>query len=182
MTSSTVHDNPSRVRAAQPAAVGAAIVAAAGFATEGVISLVHSTGDRHWDTASQILNLAFALACLALVVALPAVGNVLRPGRLGRGGIVAAQLGFAAMTIESVASSVHAGQTLGGLFFGGLILALAGQLVLGVDAARRPQLRWAALLPFLGMFVAIAGGDHGGSIVLAAIWVILATVVARSQE
>jgi hypothetical protein len=161
------------------AAPAAAFVAAAGFIVEGVISLVHHTGDHHWDGLSQVLNAAYALGAFALIVALPAVGSWLRVNRIGRAGVVAAQVGYAAMVVESIVSGFHDGNTLGGLFFGGLLLSLVGLLVLGITGLVAGAVRWAALLPFIGMFVAIAGGDHGGSIVLGAVWVLLGVAVAR---
>ncbi|WP_375504628.1 hypothetical protein [uncultured Jatrophihabitans sp.] len=176
----------SAVRSDSPAtktrtASAAAFIAAAGFITEGVISLVHHTGDHHWDGPSQALNAAYALAAIALILALPAVGQWLQVNRVGRTGIIAAQLGYAAMAIESIASGFHDGNTLGALFFGGLVLALLGLLVLGIAALIGGRARWAALLPFLGMFVAIAGGDHGGSIALGAVWVLLGVLTDRAE-
>ena len=161
-------------------ASAAAFIAAAGFITEGVISLVHHTGDHHWDGPSQALNAAYALAAAALVVVLPVVGRWLQVNRVGRFGVIAAQLGYAAMAIESIASGFNDGNTLGGLFFGGLVLSLVGLLVLGIAGLISGNARWAALLPFVGMFVAIAGGDHGGSIALGAVWVLLGVAVSRT--
>jgi amino acid transporter len=113
-------------------ATTAAFVAATGFVVEGVITLVHHTGDHHWDALSQVLNGAYALAALALIVALPALKRWLRLSRIGQAGVIAAQIGCAAMVIESIASGLHDGNILGGLFFGGLLLTLVGQLVLGI--------------------------------------------------
>ncbi len=159
----------------------ASIVAAAAFAVEGVIAVVHHTGDQNWDAASQVLDLSFALGCVALIIALPILGRVLAVGRVGRIGVLVAQVGFTAMTVESIVSSIHDGNTLGGVFFGGLLLTLLGLLVFGIDAIRTGRPRWAAPLPFLGMIVAIAGGDHGGSIVLGAVWVVLGVLLVRPR-
>jgi hypothetical protein len=157
----------------------AAFIAAVAFLVEGVISLVHHTGDHRWDALSQVLNAAYALGAVALIVALPALGAWLRVNRIGRAGVVAAQVGYAAMVVESIVSGFHDGNTLGGLFFGGLLLSLVGLLALGITGSVAGAGRWAALLPFIGMFVAIAGGDHGGSIVLGVVWVVLGVAVAR---
>jgi hypothetical protein len=159
----------------------AAFVGAAGFFVEGVISLIHHTGDNHWDALSQVLNAAYAVAAVALIFALPAVGRWLRVNRAGRIGTVAAQVGFAAMAVESIVSGFHDGNTLGGLFFGGLVLTLAGLLVLGIAGLVSGAVRWAAMLPFLGMFVGIAGGDHGGSIALGVLWVLLGVSLSRVE-
>jgi hypothetical protein len=163
------------------AAPTAAFVAAGGFAVEGFISLVHHTADHNWDAPSQVLNGAYALAALALIVALPAVGRWLQVARLGRGGVITAQIGYAAMVVESVVSGVNDGNTLGGVFFVGLLLSLLGLLLLGIDAVIRGNRRWAALLPLLGMFVGIAGGEHGGSIASGAVWLVLGTSLMRSE-
>jgi hypothetical protein len=171
-----------RRRSAVPAAVAAA-VAAVGFAVEGVIALTHHTGDRHWDLTSQILNGAYTVACLALIVALPAFATrTTAAGRWGRIGTVTAQVGFATMAVESVASGIHDGNTLGGVFFGGLLLTLAGLAILTVAGLRQGALRWAAPLPLLGMLVGIAGGEHGGSIVLGAVWAVLAVALATGKS
>jgi len=159
----------------------AAFVAAAGFLVEGVISLTHNTGDNHWDALSQALNASYAVAAVALVVALPALGRLLEVNRVGRAGIIAAQIGYGAMAVESVVSGVKDGNSLGGLFFGGLVLSLVGLLVLGIAAMASGRRRWASLLPFLGMLIAIAGGEHGGSIALGAVWVALGIALVRTE-
>lgn len=163
-------------------AAAAAFVAAAGFVVEGAISLGHHTGDEHWDALSQVLGAAYAVATLALVVALPAVSRWLQVNRVGRGASVAAQVGCVAMVVESVASGIHDGNTLGGLFFGGLLLSLVGQLVLGITGLTAGRRRWAAMLPFLGLFVGIAGGEHGGSIVSGIVWAVLGAALLRREE
>jgi hypothetical protein len=159
----------------------AAYVAAGGLVVEGVIALVHTTGDRDWDALSQILNAAYAIAAIALVLVLPSVGSWLRVERAGRIGVVVAQIGLTAMAVESVVSGINDGNTLGGLFFGGLLLALAGLLVLGIAALVAGQVRWAALLPFLAMIIAIAGGEHGGSIVAGIVWTVLGVTMSRAD-
>jgi hypothetical protein len=160
----------------------AAFVAAAGFGVEGIISLFHHTGDEHWGPLSQALNGAYAVAALALIVALPAVGLWLQVNRIGRGAVIAAQIGYAAMVVESIVSALHDGNILGGVFFGGLLLALFGLLVLGIVAVIGGHHRWAALLPFLGMLVGIAGGEHGGSVMTAAVWIVLGTALLRTDS
>ena len=161
-------------------APAAALVAAAGFIAEAVITLIHHTGDHHWDFLSQVLNAAYALACVALVIALPAIGRWLQVSRLGRAGVIAAQIGFAAMAVESIASGVNDGNTLGPVFFLGLLLTLLGQLVLGIAALISGRARWAAMLPFIGLLVGIIGGDHGGSVVLGVVWIVLGVALSQS--
>jgi hypothetical protein len=163
-------------------AATASFVAAAGFVVEGAISLVHHTGDEHWDALSQVLGAAYAVATLALVVALPALAGWLGVNRVGRAATLVAQVGCVAMVVESVASGIHDGNTLSGVFFAGLLLSLVGQLVLGITGLTAGHRRWAAMLPFLGLFVGIAGGEHGGSIVSGIVWVVLGAVLLRPEE
>jgi hypothetical protein len=174
----TTVENTTVTRLAAPAA----FVAAAGFVVEGVISLVHHTGDDHWDALSQVLGGAYAVATVALFVALPAVALCLRVNRVGRVATVVAQIGFVAMVAESIASGINDGNTLGGLFFAGLVLSLLGQLVLGIAGLTAGHRRWAAMLPFLALFVGIAGGEHGGSIVSGVVWAVLAMALLRPDE
>lgn len=83
------------------------------------------------------------------------------------------------MAIESAASGIHGGSTLGGLFFGGVVLMTLGLLGVGIAGLRAGKLRWAAMLPFVGWFVSIAGGDVGGSILLALVLLGLCAAVMR---
>jgi hypothetical protein len=176
----TTHERPSAKGSARSPA--AAALAAFGFVVEGVIAVTHATGDNQWDALSQALNIAFIVACVALVGALPAVGRLLAPTRFGRVGTVVAQVGYAAMAIESIASGVHGGNTLGIVFVLGLGLSLLGLLALAVAGLIDGALRWAAALPLLGMLVGIAGGDHGASIVLGAVWAGFAVLLAKRAE
>jgi hypothetical protein len=159
-------------------AVGAA---AAGFLAEGAVSLIHPVGDDNWGLAADTLNIAFLLAVLGAATALPYVGRWLRVNRAGRVATRVGQIGFAAMGIETVASVAHGGNTLGGLFFVGLLLVALGTLTLAVTGIMARSSRWAAPLPFLGWLIAIAAGDHGGSIVFAAIWLVLGYAVTQPQ-
>lgn len=159
----------------------ASVLAAAGFAVEGVIAVVHPVGDSNWDATAQVLNAAFGIAVLALALALPYVGRWLRVGRPGRIGVIACQVGAVLMAIESVDSGAHGGNTLGGLFFGGVLLVLVGLLVLAIDGVRAGAVRWAAPLPVIGWLVAIGGGDVGGGIVLAVILLVVAVSVMRDR-
>ena len=92
-------------------------------------------------------------------------------------GTRAAVLGLLAMTVESVTSLVHGGDTLGGLFFGGLLLTLAGLATLAVEGVRAGELRWLAPLPALALLIGIAGGDHGGFLGTGLVWLVLAFAV-----
>ena len=129
MTQSVITEpRPSHASLARSSS-GAALAGVA-FAVEGVIAAVHTTGDHHWDGLSQVLNAAFIVACLALVVALPAVGAMIASGRVARVGTVGAQIGYAAMAVESIVSGIHGGNTLGPVFVLGLGLSLLGLLTL----------------------------------------------------
>jgi hypothetical protein len=160
----------------------ASAIAALGFTVEGVIAAVHPVGDTDWDTAAQVLNGSFAVAVLALAFALPYLGRWLQVGKAGRFAVGACQLGAVLMAVESVASGVHGGNTLGGLFFAGVVLMTLGLLALGIAGLRAGAVRWAAMLPFAGWFVSIAGGDVGGSVLLAAVLLVLASAVVRTAS
>jgi hypothetical protein len=153
----------------------AAVLAAAALVVEGaVVAVGGSVPDGHWGTRGDVVNGAFIIAAVALVLASPLLTGLLGLRRSGRTAVVVTQMGFLAMGVESVASQVTGGNTLGGLFFGGLLAALVGSIVVAVDGVRAGRLRWAAGLPALGMLVGIAGGDHGGSIAWGAVWLVLA--------
>lgn len=164
----------------------AAVVAAIGFAVEGIAVIGHKVPDSHWGVRGSIVDGAFAVAAVALVLALPALAQRLQVGRGGRIGCVAAQAGYAAMAVESLASLVHGGNVWGPVFVVGLLLVFAGLLTLAISGVDAGVARWAAPLPVIGMLVGIAGGDQGGSIALAVVWVVMAWVVggamAQSRE
>ncbi len=157
----------------------AAVVAALGFIVEGVAVLGHKVPESHWGIRGSIVDASFAVAVIAAALALPALAKRLEVRRVGHLGSIAAQVGFAAMAIESTASLVHGGNTMGPVFAGGILLVFAGLLTLAVAGLVAGALRWAAPLPVLGMLVGIAGGDQGGSLALGAVWLVLAAVLGR---
>jgi hypothetical protein len=65
------------------------------------------------------------------------------------------------------------------VFSVGLLLVFGGLLALAVSGVKAGIVRWAAPLPVLGMLVCIAGGDQGGSIALAVVWLVIAAHVDR---
>lgn len=152
----------------------AAIVAGVAYLALGAVSLTGSVPEQNWGTRGAIVNLLGLIGFGATVVAAERLRTPLSLSRVGVGGVRAAQLGLAAMTIESVASQLHGGNTLGPVFFIGLLLTLVGFLVAGVDGLRRPGARWVALLPFLGLLVGVGAGEHGGFLVLGTVWLVLA--------
>jgi hypothetical protein len=157
----------------------AAAVAALGFAVEGVAVIGHKIPDSDWGTRGSIVDGAFAVAALAVALALPAFARRLQVGRAGAIGRIAAQVGYVAMAVESWASLAHGGNTLGPVFSVGLLLVFGGLLALAVSGVKAGIVRWAAPLPVLGMLVGIAGGDQGGSIALAVVWLVIAAHVDR---
>lgn len=159
----------------------AAAIAAGGFTLEGIIALVHPVGENHWDTPAQVLNASFAGAVLALAFTLPYLGRWLTVGKVGRRCVIAGQVGAVLMAIESAASAAHGGNTLGALFLAGVLLMTLGLLGLGIAGLKAGAARWAALLPFIGWVASIAGGDAGGSILLAAVVLVLCGAVMRPQ-
>jgi hypothetical protein len=160
----------------------AAVIAALGLIVEGtVVAVGGAIPDDNWGARGSVVNAAFIIAAIALIVAAQALPSLLGLRRGGRAGVVATQIGFAAMAVESVRSQIHGGNTWGPLFFGGLLLALLGSTAVAIDGLLVGRLRWAAALPLLGILVGIAGGNHGGSIVWGGLWLVLAAVVARVE-
>jgi hypothetical protein len=154
--------------------MAAMICAAAAFAVEGAAVLGHHIPDHNWGARGAVVDLAGAIGFLASAAALLAFAAPLHGRRIGTGALRVAQTGLVAMTVESIASLVHGGNTLGPVFFVGLMFSLVGLLVVAVVGARDEGLRWVAALPFAGLFVSIAAGDQGGAIALAVVWLALA--------
>jgi hypothetical protein len=130
--------------------------------------------DEHWGNRGAIVNGLGLVTFLAMAVATEGLPALLRLRRAGMIAVRTAQAGLAMMVLESAASQVHGGNTLGPVFMLGLLLALVGFLAAGIDGLRRPGARWIAPLPFLAMLVGIAAGDRGGFVVLGAVWAGLA--------
>lgn len=159
----------------------AAVTAGAGYILEGVIAIVHPVGDTNWGSFADILNIGFLFAVLASAFALPYIGRWLGVNRVGQVSVIAAQIGFGAMAVETVVSLVHGGNTLGAVFFIGLVLVTLGTLVLAITGLLAGVVPWAAPLPLLGWLVSIAGGDHGGSIALGMLCLAAAATIVRTR-
>ena len=160
----------------------AAATAGITYAVSGVAVIGHHVPDSHWGTRGAIVDAAGAVAFAASAIALAWLGPMLASGRLAAWSTRIAQAGFAAMTIESIASLIHGGNTLGPVFFVGLLLALGGTAALGYAGLRAHRLTWAAPLPALALLVGIAGGDHGGFLATGIVWIVLATAPAHANR
>ena len=159
-----------------------ATVAAAAFITTGAAVVGHKIPDQHWGTRGAVLDIAFALGTLAVAATLPTLAAHLRVRRPGRIATRVAQAGQAAMAVESLASTIHGGNTLGPVFLLGLFASLAGLAVLAIDGWRANRARVLALTPLLGLLVGIAGGDQGGAIVLGVVWGAIAITLTRREQ
>ncbi|MBN9609946.1 MAG: hypothetical protein BGO26_18545 [Actinobacteria bacterium 69-20] len=160
---------------------GAAWLAAVGYLAEGGIVLAEQAGFAG-TTDNRLLNLSYAVAVLAAAVALPAVTSHIGLRRKGAGwlGIIGswlAQAGLVAMGVESGVAVVHEVTALGMLFVIGIVLSVAGLLVLAIGGAIAGAPRWLAVLPLLAVLAAAAGGDFGASIVSGALWVGVAWLI-----
>lgn len=155
-----------------------AIAAGIAYAVSAAPVIGHRIPDSHWGTRGAVVDGAGAVALLLTAVALAGLAPMLSGGRLARWAARTAQAGCAAMATESVVSLVHGGTVLGGLFLGGLAAAVAGLITLAVSGLRAGRLRWAAGLPALGLLVGIAGGDRGGFLVTAVVWLVLGAIGA----
>lgn len=151
----------------------AGVLAAVAFLALGVVTLTGpAVPDEHWGTRGSVVNLLGLLGFAATAVAAERLSWLLDLGRVGAVALRVAQVGLLAMTVESVASQIHGGTTIGGVFALGLLAALLGFLVVGAVGLRSG--RWVAPLPFLGLLVGVAGGEHGGFAVLGLVWLVLA--------
>lgn len=144
----------------------------------GVITVTGPTvPDTNWGTRGSVVNALGLITFAALACAAERIIALAQLSRVGRAGVRTSQTGLGLMTIESLASQVHGGNTLGPVFLLGLLLALIGYLVAGVDGMIGPRGRWLALLPLAGFAIAIGAGDRGGFLVLGLIWCVLCLAV-----
>jgi hypothetical protein len=158
------------------------LLAAGGYAAEGIVVLLHRGADFHGGFESRLLDLAYAVAVLASAAALPGLTAWLRVRRARRIASRAAQVGFVAMGVESGVGVVHRVDALGPLFGVGLLLSLAGLAVLAVDGALVTVPRWVATLPLLAVVVSAAGGEVGASIVSALLWLALTRILSAAER
>jgi hypothetical protein len=159
--------------------ISAAVVAALAFAVAGTTVVGHKIPDQHWGTRGAVLDVAFAIGLLAAALALPALADRLGLRRVGMIGTRLAQAGQVAMAIESIASTIHGGNTLGPVFALGLVGSLVGLLLLAIGGFRAGVTRSLAAVPFVGLLIGIAAGDQGGAIVLGVAWAVVAVSLSR---
>ena len=143
-----------------------------------VIGTLSLTGppvpDENWGTRGAVINAVGLVAFAATTLAVQLLPPLLALGRIGGMGCRIAQAGLALMVVESAASQIHEGNTLGPVFMLGLLLTLVGLILVAVDGLRRR--RWLAPLPFVALLVAIGSGDHGGFLALTLTWAAIAAI------
>jgi hypothetical protein len=150
---------------------GAAAITALSSIALGVVTVTGPTvPDESWGARGALVNALGIVVFVSMAVAAELLVPLLSLSRVGVAALRATQVGLGLMTLESVVSQVHGGNTLGPVFMLGLLLTVLGFLVLGVDGLRRPARRWLALLPLVAMLVGIGGGDHGGFVLLGVAW------------
>lgn len=130
--------------------------------------------DHHWGTRGAVVNGLGLLAFAAMALALELLRKPLQLARLGHTGMRLAQVGLSLMCVESSASEVHGGNTLGVVFMLGLLAAVSGLALVCADGLRRR--RWLAALPLLALVVGIGTGDHGGFLLVGLVWLVLASI------
>src|SRR5690348_16916982 len=130
-------------------------VAAVAFGVTGAAVIGHKIPDEHWGTRGAVLDIAFAIGLVAVAVVLPALADRLGVRRLGTVGTRIAQVGQVAMAVESIASTIHGGNTLGPVFLLGLLGSFVGFLLLGIDGVRAGRARALAFVPLVGLLVGI---------------------------
>src|SRR4051812_10690614 len=163
------------------ARITAAAIAAIAFVVAGATVIGHKIPDQHWGTRGAVLDIAFAVGLIAAAIALPALTRTLAVGRLGDIGTRVAQVGQVAMAFESIASTIHGGNTLGPVFALGLLATLVGLALLAIGGIRAGVGRALAAVPLLGFLIGIATGDQGGLIVLGLAWAVVAVAVTRNH-
>jgi len=152
--------------------IAAAVTGLACFAL-GVLTLTGPTvPDEHWGTRGAVVNGLGLLAFAAMALAVDLLRTQLDLRRLGRAGTGVARVGLVLMSVESIASELHGGDTIGAVFMLGLLGSVVGLALIGIDGLRRRRLL--AALPLLGLLVGIGAGDHGGFVVLGLVWSTLA--------
>jgi hypothetical protein len=160
----------------------AAVVTGTAAVALGVLTVSGPTvPDEHWGARGAAVNAVGLIVFTAMTVAVGRLLPLLRLRSWGRGGVWCARVGLGLMALESVASQVHAGNTWGPVFVLGLLLALVGFLLAGVDGLSGDGARWMAPLPFVAMLIGLGAGDHGGFTVLGAAWWGIAMISPSDQ-
>jgi hypothetical protein len=139
----------------------------------GVVTLAGpAVPDEQWGSRGSVVNALGLLVFAAMAVALELLPGLLDAARFARAGCRVAQVGLGLMVVESAASQVHGGNTLGPVFLLGLLGALVGLLLVSAAGVRRRT--WPAVVPFVALLVGVGAGDHGGFLVLGLAWAALA--------
>lgn len=157
-----------------------AALACTGFFIEGVLTVAHREFALDGIAYDHLLDGAYAVAMIGCAVAVPAVATRVHAPRSGRIGARVATAGFAAMALESGVGAVHRLDALGPVFMLGIIAATLGCLLLGVAGGDGP--RWIAVLPFVAMVLAAAGGEVGASLLSATAWALVIREHARDGQ
>lgn len=136
--------------------IAAAVLAGLLSIAEGLVQLGYTQPEASWGPADVLFEVGFALSLLASAVALQGVPTRLHSGRVARVGAIIAQIGFGVLLITAVASIIARQDTLGLLFPLGLLLVLAGLLLLAIAGAVTGRPRYLAVLPFAGFLLSVA--------------------------
>ncbi len=160
----------------------APLLAAAGglaYAAVGGVIARSPQPEHHWHAAAYAAEAFFAIA---LVLTIPLVPFLLiGRSRVERLAVAASQTGFAAMLASAIASIAVGGDTLGPMFFLGVLAALVGLLAVATQAVRaRRGHWWASPVAFAGLLLGIGLGDHGGTLLLGLAWI--AVSIALQQH
>ena len=161
-----------------PRHVIAAVIAAAGYLTVAVITLIKPQPDGHWGAAGQALEAAFVVGLIGSAVAMTGLRAHISSRSLGVRAAQLARLGFLGMAVAAVASLTQSRDTLGPVFLLSVLATVVGLLLLGVAGLRESAVpRWVPVVPFATMLVGMAFADQGGCAVIAAGWATMAVVM-----
>jgi hypothetical protein len=158
-----------------------AAIGALAYAVEGAIVIRSPQPDHHWHAAGYAVEIAFAVALLATIPLLPLLSA--RSSRTVEIATRIAQIGFTAMLIDAIASTVADGNVAGPVFFLGLLAALGGLVVVAISTIRtRTGCWWLAPLVLVGLLAGMALGDQGGGILIGITWFGVAIALRGSEN
>ena len=150
-----------------------AIAAGLAWAVEGIAELRWPQPDQHWHATGYLVEIAFAVAVAVTVPLVPVLATA--GSRAASIAAPAAQAGFAALLVSSVASIAVGGNALGPVFLLGILAALLGLVALAaISIHARLRLWWTAPLVLAGLVASMLVSGHGGAVALGVAWLVIA--------
>jgi hypothetical protein len=151
----------------------AGIMAGLGYLVQAVMGLIKPQTEVFSGTSDYILEAVFIVALIATIFALMGLHSFLagRYGKTGTAGFWLALIGTAGMAISAIATLIAGQNSLGIVFLGGMLLALAGYVVLGIAILRAQALPLpGGLALLLGFPLSVFLSALGGGILFGLAW------------